>query len=397
MRKILAAILLCAAPLLARADDHAVVSALIATQGLGNATATIEAGPATPDRDLALAALRFLGGIEAAWQARYRIGATEPVLPLPLLDAVLPSNPSPQPIEADFMNALAADLAAAMAQTRAALPTEVGDAGLVLRFEDLWFDVNSNGRRDPDEGLPELAGLPTPPTGPPEVRFDAADAHWLRAYTHLIEGMSLLILAFDPQPALSGRIALAAALDRQFAEPPDQMAPAPQMDAEARHFGPMVDRIAVVVQTLRNRPDAAKIAEAVAHWQAMIDANRDFWQAVATETDDDREWIPNDDQQAALGFSLPPGAGDAWLAVLADAEKVLDGRLLIPFWRFAPGHGIDLKSWFDDPGPVELVDWLQGSAALPHARAGLTVSDDNWTRFTTLFGGGAGLYMVLFN
>lgn len=396
MRKFLAPLLICVAPALAHADDET-TSALIAAEGLARAAATLEAEAPAPERDLALAAVRFLRGIEAAWQARYRIGATDPLLPLPVLDSELPGNPAAQPMPASFVNDLAGDLAIAMAETRATLPGDAGDAGLVLLLDDLWFDLNANGLRDYDEGLLDLAGLPVPDAGPPVVRFDAADAHWLRAYTHLIEGMATLILAFDPEPAVARRMALGDTLARQFAEPPGQMARAPNMDEEARRWGPMLDRIAVVVQTLRNQPDPAKVAEAAGHLQAMIAANRDFWQAVAAETDNDREWIPNDDQQAALGFSLPPGAGNAWLAVLADAEQIIDGRLLIPFWRFAPGHGIDLKSWIDDPQPVEVLDWLQGSAALPHARPGLTVGDANFNRFTDMFGGRAGLYMVLFN
>lgn len=394
MRRILAALLVWSAPALA---EDSTTSAMIRAEGLARAAETLQASPPSPDRDLALAAASFLGGIEAAWQARWRIGATEPLLPVPVLDGGLPPNPAPQTMQADFLNLLSADLARAMQQTRAALPGPGTDAALALRLEDLWLDVDADGSRGPGEGLAELAGLPLPETGAPEIRFDAADAHWLRAYTHMIEAMAALMLAFDPEPALARQIALSEAMAAQFAAPPGQMARAPTLDAEARQFGPLVDQVAAVIQTLRNQPDPDRVTEAVEHVRAMIAANRDFWAAVAIETDNEREWIPNDAQQAALGFALPQGAGAAWLAVLGDAEQLLDGRMLIPHWRFAAGHGVDLKSWLDDPQPVDVVDWLQGSAALPHARPGLTVSDANWARFNALFGGRAGLYMVLFN
>lgn len=389
----IAALLLSAAPALA---DDVTTSALIAAEGLAGAAAALEAQPASPDRDMALAAVRFLGGIEGAYRARWRIGATDPLLPVPALGSELPPNPRPEPMRPDFLNPLAADLGAAMRDARAALP-QGGDGALVLDPGDLWLDVDGDGRRDPREGLAELAGIPIPEGLSPAIRFDAADAHWLRAYTHLIEGMSELALAFDPEPALAKRIALAEELARQFAAPPGEAVAEPNYYYEAMTFGPIVDQIAAVIQTLRNQPDPARIRAAADHIHAMIAANRDFWTAVAAETDDDREWIPNDDQQAALGFPMPPGAGPAWLAVLADAERVLRGELLIPFWRFAPGHGIDLAMWLDDPAPVDPADWIQGSAALPYARPGPTVGGESWAGFTSIFGGNAGLYMVLFN
>lgn len=391
MRRLIAALLLSAAPALA---DDTTTSGLIAEQGLSGAITALEAEAASPDRDLALSAVRFLGGIEAAYQARWQIGATAAILPLPILDAELSENPDPRPIEPGFLNDLAADLAQAMQTTRETLPE--GDAALVLRLTDLWLDVDGDGRRGPDEGLLQLAGLPAPDTLP-EIRFDSADAHWLRAYTHMLEGFAGVLRAFDSAPALERRIALHDALAAQFAEPPGQMARAPNMDMHARQWGPTIDNVAALIQTLRNQPDPALIAESADHLRSMVAANRDFWTAVAAETDNDREWIPNDRQQAALGFDLPPGSGEAWLAVLADFEAVLDGTQLIPFWRYAPGHGIDLKMWIEDPAPIDLIDWIQGTGPLPYVRPGLTVSEDATMRFMQMFSGRAGLYMILFN
>jgi hypothetical protein len=392
MRLFLAALSICATPAIA---DELSVSDLVAREGISAARASLQQTEATPDRQMAIAALGFLQGIEQAYQARWRIGATEPLLPLPILAASLPANPAPAPMRADVVNALARDLDAAMQATRDALPQN--DAALVLRPADLWLDVNADGARDADESLLSLIGIPLPEGAGEEIRFDAADLDWLRAYTHLISAISQLILAFDPEPALAQRLALAEELERQFADPPGQLAREPYFANEALVFGPLVDRAAVTLQTLRHQPDRDGIARAADHLRAMIAANHDFWTAVRAESDNDREWIPNDDQQAALGFDLPPDAGTAWLAVLDDARQVLDGRMLIPFWRFAPTYGIDLGKWLEEPRPVDPVDWLQGTAALPYRGQGITVSRDNWSRFLTLFQGRAGLYMVLFN
>lgn len=397
MRHLIAALALTVTPALiagpALADDIT-TSGMIADRGLTATAQVLSDQPASPDRDMALSAVTFLGAVQAAYQARWRIGATDPLLPLPLLGATLPANPDPQPMPSDFVNGMMTDLSQAMQDSRDHLPQN--EAALVLDLDDLWLDVDGNGQRSPSEDLGRLAGLPLP-EGPRVICFDRADVEWLRAYTHLIQAVATLILAFDPEPALADRLALQQKLDEQFAQPPGQMARAPSMQMQAQAFGPIIDRIAVVLQTLRHQPTPALTRDARDHLRQMVGANREFWRLVALEGDNDREWIPNDGQQAALGFDLPQGTGPQWMALLDQMDQALQGKMLIPFWRFAPGHGIDLSKWLQDPQPVEIADWVQGTAALPYARPGLTVGGDSWDSFVQMFGGRAGLYMLLLN
>ena len=49
--------------------------------------------------------------------------------------------------------------------------------------------------------------------------------------------------------------------------------------------------------------------------------------------------LPNDKQQSALGLTLPPGTGAVWLSVLEDAEALLKGTKLAPYWRQRGGWG----------------------------------------------------------
>ncbi|WP_157994902.1 hypothetical protein [Paracoccus tegillarcae] len=396
LRPLIAAALLAATPALA---DDTKTSALIASDGLTGARKALQAQPPGPDRDLGLAAVTFLAGIEAGYQARWRVGATNPMLPVPVIGTPLPENGSPEPMTGDMLSQLLSDLAAAMAATREALPTDPDpDAALVLRLDDVWLDVNGDGQRlQGAEGLLRLAGLPMPEPGRDVIRFDAADAHWLRAYTHLIEGTARAALAFDPETALSRMIALRTEVARQQAEGAHQLAREPMMRQQAAFIGPFLDIAAVTLQTLRNQPDPEGIQAAADHLTLTVDANRDFWAAVATETDNDREWIPNDSQQAALGFQLPPGTGDAWLDVLDEGRMVLSGERLIPHWRMEPGYGIDLSKWIAEPTPVDFLGWAQGADALAFTGPGLTIGRDAWRRFGDMFGGRAGLYMVLFN
>lgn len=393
MRRLIAALCFAASPALA---DDTTTSAMIADQGLAATLAHLQAQPASPDRDMALAAVTFLDGIEGAYQDRWRVGATMIPLFLPVFGTMLTPNSDPEPLEADFFNVLASDLKGSMQAARAVLPADGGDGALVLDRGDLWFDVNGDGARDMSESLTSLVMLRPVEDEPVSIRFDAADVHWLRAYTHLIEAGATLTLAFDPQPAMARMLDLRAAISDQ------EMAQLQSSDgfSEMSYYGDMpiyVDTIAVLIQTLRQQPDKALIAETEQHVRQMMAENRAFWNAVAAETDNDREWIPNDNQQAAMGFPVPPGSGAAWLGVLADAERVMDGDLLVPYWRFASGHGLNIREWLDDPQPIDLVSWIQGTDALPYAAKGEVMDGAAWDRFVAMTQGNSGLYMVLFN
>ncbi|MCC0063007.1 MAG: hypothetical protein H6895_02825 [Defluviimonas sp.] len=433
------------------------VSALIRDKGLAGAEAAL-ANASDPSDRFALAGVIFLGAVEKSWQTRWRFGLSQPGPGIPGMQADLPENPAPEPLEADTVNAVFTDLIAGMDRADAVLATlpAEADPAFSVTVSDIWFDVNGNGTRDGGEDFADLAlatlmspwqveqmrqdaaanpALPNPLTA--RIRFDAADADWLRAYTHLLRGASETVLAFDPAPAIADVLALRKALADQngvAAEPavvtdeqrrgieadiraanPDysdaEVAAAVESviadmqsldnlaweEQQRQTFGGWVDLAAVVLQTLDHQPDAERIGRARDHFLAMVALNRSFWTKVATETDNEAEWIPNPQQTAALGFSLPQDADRLWLSVLADGEKLLKGELLVPYWRFRPGHGVNLGKWIDAPQPVNVIAWIQGSATLPYAETGTVMSDVNWRRFEQLVEGRATLFAILLN
>ncbi len=75
-------------------------------------------------------------------------------------------------------------------------------ASLTLALGDIWFQANLNGNRGPQESrLPHFTttlGLFVANESAPTIRFDAADAAWMSAYTHLRGGLGELAPAFDP-------------------------------------------------------------------------------------------------------------------------------------------------------------------------------------------------------
>ncbi|MDW4549510.1 hypothetical protein R5H32_09120 [Defluviimonas sp. D31] len=157
------------------------------------------------------------------------------------------------------------------------------------------------------------------------------------------------------------------------------------------------DTLLVVLNALRQQPDKDRLAAARDSWRAMIAENRRFWAALAAETDDDREWIPNPSQTSALPVTLPAGVAEAWQAILADAEAVLDGRLLVPHPLLPPGYGIDLSAYVEDPAPIDILEWIHGKGAYPYAAKGPRISAQSWRAFERLTAGNAGGFALYFN
>lgn len=374
------------------------ISVMIATDGLAATEARLTAlADPTPTDLFALGGVQFLGGVEAALQARWQTSLDSPLLAsmgIPLLRLPVSANPAPDPFRPEMIDALFATVADDMAGAVETLSQIDGEVGLRIDLADLWFDVNMNASRDPGEGAIEITGGAVPGLdAAPDmvVRFDTADAAWLRAYAHLLAGISDTIRAIGPTDPIARVMATAQGF-ADLAGPP----------VPGRAFGMAtyqaeLDLIAMIVFALEQTPDPVLSRSAHAHFLAMIADNRRFWSDVARETDDDAEWIPNKNQRAALGLPFPPETGTRWLAVLSDAEKVLTGDLLIPYWRLGPGAGLDVGALFTDPPPLDPIGLIQGETLLPYARTGPLADTDALRQFEALIGGNAGLYMVMLN
>ena len=119
----------------------------------------------------------------------------------------------------------------------------------------------------------------------------------------------------------------------------------------------------------------------------MVQLSRSFWRQVATETDDDNEWIPNTQQHALTGTRIDGEMSAAWLALLDEAEQVLNGDKLIPHWRVTDGPGVNLRRVFEEARFFDPVLWAQGSAAIPFLEQGDRTSMRTWQQLIRVFGG----------
>lgn len=389
----LALLLLAAAP--AAAQD---ISAEIAGTGLAATEARLASLPAPTEADrFALGGIRFLRAVEATFQTRYRTGMSDPTGTIPFLRLDQGAAPDASFAPGDVA-ALFTQAATGMASAREPLADLATgpEFALTIRLGDLWFDVNADATRTPDEDLMALLGPSLlgwrwfdrdPATPAPTITFDRADAAWLSAYTHLLEGVSEVILAYDPTDALTRA---AAARD-------GMRAISPPYAEEFFVITPFVDAVWVMLDALDQQPDAARLSKAQAHFLSMVADNRSFWAAAETETDNTAEWLPNDRQTSALGLTLPPGTGATWLSVLADGEALLKGEKLIPYWRLGDGAGVNLARMFADPAPIDLKDWIQGTGALPYLEKGDTITPESWRQFEAMMGGDAMLMSLWLN
>jgi hypothetical protein len=375
------------------------LSAEIGTTGIAATAARLSALPSpTPDEAFALAGLRFLSGVERALQLRWQTGVRADWSELPILRLPIPENPAARPFVPADITTLFTGIGTDMQSARDALARVQGDVGLEIRVSDLWFDINADGKRDEGEAVFAVAGMSLANIAPwgmqvppdPVIRFDTADAAWLGAYTHFLSAFSEAALAFDPEPAVARVLASAEAAKALWGDTP----PPNAMDMM---FGRQVDRAAMILLALQQKPDATRARAAHAQLLSMITENRRFWALVEAETDNDREWVPNDRQTSALGLPMPPGTGERWQAVLADGEKILKGELLIPFWRFGGEAGIDVKAMFDNPPVFDIITMVQGEAFLPYAKKGPRATAQSWRDFQNMVQGDAALFAVFLN
>lgn len=357
--------------------------------------------PTDADR-FALGGVTFLRAIEKSLQLRWQVGMNDSFSELPVLRLPIEPNPNPVPLEPAMIAGMFETLTSDMTEARAALADipETAEFGVEISLGDVWFDVNANGTRDEGEDLMQIAGRML--LGPraaremaeqpelPTIRFDTADTFWLTAYTHFLSGISEVILAYDPTDAITEVLETNAALAELDTEQP----PANAIDQQ---FGIFIDRFAMAYLAATGQPDTDRALAAHGHFLSMIEANRTFWRLVAQETDNQAEWLPNDAQTAAIGIEVPERTGQVWLSVLDDAEALLNGEKLIPYWRLDKGAGLNMQRMFTDPRPLDIVGMVQGYAALPYAEKGERVSGENWTRFERMLRGDAMLFVVFLN
>jgi hypothetical protein len=366
---------------------------VLASDGLAAAEENLNARAATPETSFALGAVQFLRASEAIMQVRYE-NATAPLAILPGMRNRLPANPNAQ-FDPAFIEIAMSDALTHLERSETSLSQAVGERFAVeVDLTSIWFDVNKNGAREAwENGLSVMADLNAEPDEDFDgvIRFDSADAHWLKAYVHVMSGMAELTLAVDPTSAIEtvyeGRARLDALgeIEGLF------------LDNET------IDTLTAVLLTLRGVPDAERTRAAHQHFRDMISENRAFWAAVMEETDNDREWLPNPSQSSAFGVTVSAEMAQSWQDVLVEMKGLIEGETLIPYWRYGnawdaeTGVGVNLAKFLQDPGDMDVILWIHGAGAAPYLESGPLARMRAWDRFAQMTRGDGLMFAAWFN
>ncbi len=450
---------LCAAPAL---SDPAFVDQFqsqLAAANLDGAKAlartAMEQGPGDSQARFALGTVQFLEAVEGLGQGLYDHGlqprfdvegdpfGIPSITSLPFLRMPVTVNPSPQPFTAAVFRQILTDFGAWLQEadaTLAAMPD--GPVSLPLQVQQISLDYNHDGEASPNETLPSLilavSGL-GPPDDFPVIGFDESDVTWLRGYTHLLGGITDILLAHDWtetinltfQSAFPGAELPSAPLDAQrpmleatmqanlapsggcrdykyqyWSE--DNQTPA-DVEDRARHerciaaedaleYGGIGDLVAFVHLFRWPVIEPERLLTARQHFLTMIALSRESWASIKAETDDNAEWVPGP-MQSSLFPQIPvtDETVSGWMSFLDQAEGVLEGRYLIPHWRFDRSQGLNIRRMFEEPRTLDPVLIIAGPGAIPYMENGPLAPDSTLDTGMALMGGGLLGYFLWFN
>lgn len=377
-------------------------------QGEAELERHLEQRPDDAQARFGLGALQFLQSIERLGQGLHKYGAlggeSRVARVMPLVRLPVPENPRPEPISYAEFRGLLERLVVDLQQAEATL-AGVNDPAvkLPLHFALVRLDLNADGQADDEETLWRIyaalnrgAGLDPQQMGKAAddfvIVFDQGDVHWLRGYCHLLSALAEMMLAYDEQALFD---VLAPSV---FAKPAGAAAPVFQPRAGQPFESDIADLIAMIHLASFPLHDAERLRSAHGHLQAVIAQSRLSWQAIEAETDDEREWVPNERQQGVIpGVRVTRPIIDGWKQFLDEADQLLVGKKLVPHWRGAEGSGVNLRRVFLEPRQFDLVLWVHGAAAVPYLERGETTSREHWQRLEQLFGGNFIGFAIWFN
>ncbi|MDB9526556.1 hypothetical protein PN498_11190 [Oscillatoria sp. CS-180] len=347
--------------------------------------------------------LQFTNAVENLGQSWYEYGLrSQSGLNqfLPFLRIPIPQNLDPTPLSnqqfRQILEQFIEDVSLAE-ETLSAITNDTAQLGIYLGRA--YFDFDTDGEKSPDESLWRIYSGITRQTEITEeqaadflINLDAGDVRWLRGYCHLMTAVLDFYLAHDDS-RLFERVAhlffVNPELPYEFLVNPN---------AQEVQFDSFLDAIALI--HLINFPviDSQRTESARDHLLQVIDLSRQTWDFYLQETDDDHEWIPNPNQTGVIpGVEVTQEMVDQWIAFLDEADSILAGDLLLPFWRGSEPVGVNLRRVLVEPQTFDIVLWFQGTAADPYLETGNITDPDFWWRLFDAFNGQFVSFALWFN
>ncbi|MGQ0486057.1 MAG: hypothetical protein ACT4SY_11995 [Hyphomicrobiales bacterium] len=371
-------------------------------EGGGELQALAQSGdPATAaEAQAARGMLAFAAAVERLGQSLHRHGLETPesrMMMLPILRLPVPPNAQPEKLDYRMFRAILQNLVEDLTTAEAALAATGGnDVKFTVDLLQVRLDLDGDGKAGDYETLGAmlraLAQAPAPGGSGMAISFDTADIYWLRGYAQFIMAAAQFALAHDFQATFdktfhvffpNAGLPLAKELRRPIA-------------GDRFSEGGIGDAIAFIHLLSWPVAEPARLADVRLRLKAMAALSRQCWQAARLETDDDREWLPNGKQISAL-TSLPVNDQtiDGWLAVMQEFELILDGRKLVPHWRF--DRGMNVRRMFEESKRFDLVLLLTGTDAALYLEDGPLSSSGDWNSLMGVFQGNFLGYALWFN
>lgn len=366
--------------------------------------AELKERPRNDQARFGLGALQFIQALERLGQELHRYGLRSdrgPRMSVPFLRLPVPANANPEPFHYDDARQILKDLADGLASAEQTLAGVKDDeVKLPLRLGPVMLDLVGDGKANERfaNWLNRYFRVPANAdrSGDLLVVFDRGDVAWLRGYCHLLMALAEIGLAHD------GSELFDCTAHIFFARPetPHTFLTEPNRRRALYDLGDGVDLIDIIafVHLIRLPvEEPARMTAALAHLQQMVALSRESWKYVLAETDDDHEWIPSPKQTGMLGIPVGHDMVESWREFLDEADELLSGKRLAPFWRGKEDRGVNLHRVFMEPRTLDLVLWIQGTAATPYLEQGPMTKPGVWTRLRQVFGGQFIGFAIWFN
>ena len=354
-----------------------------------------------------LGMIQFVRAVEHLVQSfhRYGIRESEFARALPFERLPIPANSSPEVMRYSDRKAIMKLLNDDLMRAEATLG-KIGkkDIRLPIHFGQIRLDLNHDGQAQGDETLWKIysqlnLAVRDNPTEEASksfvISFDRADVAWLRGYCHLLMAVCEATLAYDFHELFDYTGPL-------FYPKSETSFPFLQRGIDQHtpdfDFENILDAVVMIHMFRMPVAEPQRMKSALTHLESVITLSRESWSFIMAETDDDHEWIPNPKQHSVMpGGTVTDDMVKGWMEFLNEAETILKGKQLVPFWRRREDRGVNLRRVFTEPKTFDLVLWLQGTAAVPYLEKGPKSKPETWARFNTLFRGQFVLFGFWFN